>query len=184
MESNECTNGERRIDTAKRAIRGFFDALPVDSNVGLIIFDNFGTRDAFSLQPRDSERLKALTDKAIHGGGTPLGATLAYAHEMLTLQGIKQQGYGDYNIVVLTDGEAGDKRAMIKTVNTITQTSPINIHTIGFCLGNQHALNRQGVVNYQPANNAQELIAGLNSVLAEAPSFSTSSFSELDKTGN
>ncbi|MCY9844568.1 vWA domain-containing protein [Vibrio caribbeanicus] len=177
MEDTRCGNGERRIDVAKRAIGTFFDALPKNSNVGLILFDKKGARDAVPLKRNNPSRLKAVTDGAIAGGGTPLGSTLEYASEKLREQGQKQQGYGEYNIVVLTDGKAGDEEKMIRVVNDITAQSPISLHTIGFCLGDRHALNKYGVINYQPASDAAELVRGLKSVLAESSSFTSNSFS-------
>ncbi len=179
MEEQGCGDGQRRIDVAKRAIGTFFDALPKHSNVGLIIFDSQGARDAVPLKPNDPTLLKQITSGSQAGGGTPLGETLNYAHDKLMIQGQKQLGYGEFNIVVLTDGAASDKQMMEDAVADITAKSPINIHTIGFCLGEKHALNKKGVVNYQPAANAAELIKGLKTVLAEAPSFDSESFSDL-----
>ncbi|EJL8256462.1 TPA: VWA domain-containing protein [Vibrio cholerae] len=177
MEDTSCGNGERRIDVAKRAIGTFFDVLPKNSNVGLIVFDDKGAREAVSLKKNNPTLLKAVTDGAMAGGGTPLGRTLEYASEKLQEQGQKQQGYGEYNIVVLTDGQAGDEDKMIRVVNDITANTPINIHTIGFCLGDRHTLNKRGVINYQPASDAAELVRGLKSVLAESSSFTSDSFS-------
>ncbi|AUI88023.1 hypothetical protein BS333_16750 [Vibrio azureus] len=176
MDERGCGNGERRIDVAKRAIGNFFDALPKNSNVGLILFDEKGARDVVPLKKNDPLILKAVTNNAVAGGGTPLGLTLGYASEKLQEQGQKQQGYGEYNIVVLTDGQAGDEEKMIKVVNDIIANTPINIHTIGFCLGEHHALNKSGIINYQPASNATELVEGLKSVLAESSSFKDDSF--------
>ncbi len=180
MNSKACGDGNKRITVAKRAIRSFFDALPKDSNVGLIIFDSRGARQVQALQPNNPTRLKQITDNAVAGGGTPLGRSLDFASHKLQLQGQKQQGYGQYNIVVLTDGVANDENMMTKTVNDIVTHTPINIHTIGFCLGSHHALNRKGVINYQPAANSAELVKGLNSVLAESPSFTSDSFSSVN----
>jgi Ca-activated chloride channel homolog len=177
MEDTNCGDGERRIDVAKRAIGTFFDVLPKNSNVGLILFDGHGAREAVPLKKNDPSLLKSVTDSAIAGGGTPLGLTLEYASQKLQVQGQKQQGYGEYNIVVLTDGQAGDEDKMIRVVNDITANTPINIHTIGFCLGDHHTLNKHGVINYQPASDAAELVQGLKSVLAESSSFTSDSFS-------
>jgi hypothetical protein len=54
--------------------------------------------------------------------------------------------------------------------------SPITLHTIGFCIGERHVLNQPGRTIYRAANDAAELRAGLQAVLAEAESFSVSSF--------
>lgn len=180
MNEQECGDGQSRIQVAKQSIRMFFDALPKTSNVGMLIFDRKGLRDARPLEPNDPKALTSLTDHTRAGGNTPLAESLLYAYQQLTLQGKRQQGYGDYNIVVLTDGEANDTEKLINAVDTITAESPINIHTIGFCLDQHHALNQRGVVNYHSASNAAELIKGFDSVLAEAPSFDDNHFQDTN----
>ncbi|WP_194435381.1 vWA domain-containing protein [Vibrio fluminensis] len=176
MQETECGNGSQRIEVAKQAVGTFFDALPKNANVGLIIFDAKGTRNAVPLKPNDPDLLKSFTNDSSFGGGTPLGYTLDYAYKELMKQGQMQQGYGEFNIVVLTDGAASDPDDMEKAIEHITYNSPVSLHTIGFCLGDSHALNKKGVINYQPAANAAELVKGLQSVLAESPSFDTASF--------
>ncbi|PSV69642.1 vWA domain-containing protein [Photobacterium angustum] len=179
MLDTSCGDGKRRITVAKDAIGTFFDALPKNSNVGLFVFDNNGYREVSPLQKNHASQLKAITNNVVAGGDTPLGKTLEIASNSLRTQGQKQQGYGEYNIVVLTDGQANNESKMMSVVNKITSETPINIHTIGFCLGNNHMLNQQGVINYQPASNAAELVKSLKSVLAESSSFTSDSFSAM-----
>jgi hypothetical protein len=52
----------------------------------------------------------------------------------------------------------------------------VNIHTIGFCLNQSHALNIPGKTLYKAADNPEALAEGLESVLAEAPDFNVDSF--------
>lgn len=179
MNEEQCGDGQTRIDAAKSSVKKFFNAIPADSNVGLFVFDNNGSREVSPLKPVNVSSLTKIIDHVQAGDGTPLGYSLSVAYKSLLEQGQKQQGYGEYNIVVVTDGAAGDQKTMEHNLRYITSTSPVSVHTIGFCLGNNHALNQKGVVNYRSATNSAELVSGLQSVLAEAESFDTSSFTGM-----
>ena len=93
-------------------------------------------------------------------------------------QARKQLGYGEYTIVVVTDGIANDTRLLANRVRRILDVSPINIYTIGFCIGTDHSLNQAGRTTYKAANNPQELRQGLQEVLAEAEHFDITDFSD------
>lgn len=56
--------------------------------------------------------------------------------------------------------------------------SPIQIHTIGFCIGPDHSLNIPGRTMYKAADNPQQLEKGLQDVLAESETFDVSDFDQ------
>jgi hypothetical protein len=56
--------------------------------------------------------------------------------------------------------------------------TPIVVHTIGFCIGEDHVLNQPGRTFYLAADSREDLERGLDSVLAEAPSFDVAAFSD------
>jgi hypothetical protein len=87
-----------------------------------------------------------------------------------------QLGYGEYHLVVVTDGEANQGEDPRAIVDVITRKSPIVVHTIGFCIGQNHSLNQPGKTVYRAADNPEDLERGLAEVLAEAPSFDAQSF--------
>jgi len=178
MNSNKCTDGSTRITTAKNTVKQFLNFVPKDSNLGLFVFDNYGAKEVSALQPINVPLVAGLIDKVEAGRGTPIGIALTTAYNKLSLQGQKQQSYGEYNIVVITDGEATNSVFMDQVVKRIVANSPINIHTIGFCIGASHALNKPGIINYQSASNAKELLTGLTGVLAEAPEFNANLFED------
>ena len=121
---------------------------------------------------------KKEVGKMIAGGRTPLGRSVSYAMEALSAQARKQLGYGEYHLVVVTDGEASDTIYLDQAIDNVLSISPITIHTVGFCIGQNHTLNRKGYTLYHTANNPSSLMKGLNLVLAEAPTFNESSFNE------
>ena len=176
MEETSCGDGRQRIETAKNAFIEFIGEVSPNDNIGLFLFDYRGARQALALGNNQSMQMKQLIERAVPGNKTPLGAAITVGYQQLQLQAQKQQGYGEYHLLILTDGIASDERAMVHQVDRISALSPINIHTIGFCIGEGHTLNRKGIVNYQSAQNAKELISGLRGVLAESESFDVNSF--------
>ena len=80
-----------------------------------------------------------------------LGITLGL--QALTAQAQKQLGYGEYNIIVVTDGQHSAGYNPDAIVSELIEETPIVIHTIGFCLSNNHTLNRKGHTIYKAANN-------------------------------
>jgi hypothetical protein len=54
--------------------------------------------------------------------------------------------------------------------------SPVVLHTIGFCIGEAHALNQPGRTYYRAADDPGALRRGLDEVLAESPVFDLTEF--------
>jgi Ca-activated chloride channel family protein len=98
-------------------------------------------------------------------------------YSLLQKQAQRQLGYGEYYLVVVTDGEA-DRETTPVIVNKIVSESPVIISTIGFCIGEGHSLNRPGLTMYHDATNLEQLNQGLESVLAESE-FSATAGSEI-----
>jgi len=98
------------------------------------------------------------------------------AYRKLTEQAARQLGYGEYHLVIVTDGEASQGQDPTSAVNRLLAQSPIVVHTIGFCIRTQHSLNLPGRALYRPADNPGELRRELAEVLAEAPSFAVLEF--------
>lgn len=176
MDEKSCESSDKKINVAKQALSSFFQTLPADVNVGIFLFDNNGAGEVLPISPLNTDKLNQVVQKIWVGGGTPLGESLRQGYLSLSRQALSQQGYGEYNLVVITDGEASDGETMNKMVDQISQQSSISIHTLGFCLSGQHALNVKGLVNYISANSAQQLLDGLNDVAAESDSFDISAF--------
>jgi hypothetical protein len=168
-------DGNPKIDTAKNAVVEWSKSVPAGANVGLVSFHG----GDWSLQPLTStskERLISTVLNFKHGGGTPLSEAFRTSFFMLTKQGLKQLGYGEYTMVVITDGEASSRFELNKWVHFVLDNSPIQIYTIGFGIGTDHTLNQPGLTQYKPAENLAELQAGLKEVLAEAETFDETEF--------
>jgi len=175
MSEKKCSGNERKIDVAKRALFVFAEQMAGDTNLGLLVFDQRATRELMPLGPIDKASLTYALRPIEPGGDTPLADAIRQAYNALTQQALKQLGYGEYHLVVVTDGEASgeDPRGI---VDQLISESPVVLHTIGFCIGDNHSLNQPGRTVYQSADNPEALAQGLADVLAEAPSFDVKSF--------
>lgn len=174
MNDRQCSGSESKIVVAKRAFAQFVDRLPADVNAGLTVFRG-DIQEFVPLGPLKPDMLKASVNLIEAGGRTPLVESIARAYQALTLQGQRQLGYGEYHLIVVTDGESTDGNP-INVVNAMFGQSPVVLHTIGFCIGATHSLNQPGQVLYRNADSPAELADSFASVLAEAPSFDVTAF--------
>lgn len=175
MADTECAKGRTKSEVSKEAIVEWSESVPENAHVGLISFHRDGWTEIPLARYDRSAFLKAV--QAIRpGGSTPLSVAMKRANEMLLHQGRKQLGYGEYSIVVVTDGIADKPRRLLDTVGSILTRAPIMIYTIGFCIGEKHSLNQRGRTYYRTANSPTALRKGLQEVLAEAESFDVTVF--------
>ncbi|MBN2443073.1 MAG: VWA domain-containing protein [Spirochaetales bacterium] len=174
LDGSGSMSGEK-MKTAKKALSRFINLVPDDANIGLAVFDSGGLSERAPLGS-SKEQLVNQIQRVNASGYTPLESSLALAYKQINKQAARQLGYGEYNIVVVTDGEASDGEEPGPIVNEILRESPVVIHTIGFQIGEQHSLNQPGRILYKSANNLEELSAGLGDVLAEMEDFSVTEF--------
>lgn len=158
-------------DVARRAIESWLTTVPDDSNLGLIIFgNNYGTKMHVNLGRSNKDDIVNALKKETPGGGTPLTDAITLAHTELQKQAHRQGGpYGQYNIVVITDGAADSSFALESKIDSIVNNrlNPVRIQTIGFGIGERHTLNQPGRTIYMSADNEDELTQSLASVTAE-----------------
>jgi Ca-activated chloride channel family protein len=177
MREQACGSGAAsKIDAAKRALGSFAQSVPADANLGLLVFDHHGVHELLPLAPSQPGRFAQLVNDIQASGGTPLRSSIRMAYGALTAQGRRQLGYGEYHLVVVTDGEANAGEDPRDVVGELLRRSPVVLHTIGFCLGADHSLNQPGRTLYRAADNPEALARGLGDVLAEAPAFDLAGF--------
>jgi hypothetical protein len=176
MGKSGCSGNERKIDVAKRAVVAWSKSVPADANLGLYAFHNNGLL-TLPLAAGNRETFMETVNQIIAGGKTPLTGAIQYAYKTFSEQGRRQLGYGDYTIVVVTDGIANSIPDLEQSVDTVLAKSPINIYSIGFCIGDDHSLNQPGRTIYKAADNPEQLRKGLRDVLAESESFDEGTFS-------
>jgi Ca-activated chloride channel homolog len=176
MNERACQGDGRKIEQAKAALEVFSKAVPRNVNLGLLVFDRGGVSERVPLGTDNRPAFMQQVQATNPSGGTPLSAAISIARQRLEHQARRQLGYGEYNLVVVTDGEASSGQDPRAVVNDMVARTPIIIHTIGFCISPNHSLNQQGRTVYKAANDRRELERGLEATLAEAPRFTTDRF--------
>ena len=173
-----CVGDQRfstKIEGAKWAVREFISKVPDDVNLGLYVFDDNGTREVVSLGPGNRNKFIKEIENIRASGGTPLARGMYSATEQLVNQYKKQLGYGEYRLVVVTDGQADSIPEA--SLNAIRYGVPI--YAIGLCIGDNHPL-RQYALSYRAADSAEDLRRGLEDTLAELPSFDIQEFKSVE----
>jgi Ca-activated chloride channel homolog len=177
MNDSKCADNSSKINIAKEAVVAWSKSVPADANLGLYAFHS----DQVSKLDLSTGNRDVFMEHVMHieaGGTTPLSEALLQSYKALTEQGRRQLGYGEYTIVVVTDGIANHPDQLGQTVDMILEKSPVNIYSIGFCIGAQHSLNQPGRTLYKSADNPDQLKQGLQDVLAESEAFDESEFSK------
>jgi Ca-activated chloride channel family protein len=176
MQDRGCSGGMRKFDSAVEALNTFFYGIPEDANVGLLVFDYHGFSERVPLGRNNREQLRRALQEARPSGGTPLSRAVEAGYQALTRQAGQQLGYGEYHLVIVTDGEANPGFDPTEEVNWIIDKTAIVIHTIGYCIGSGHSLNQPGRTLYRTADSSASLSRELQAVLAEAETFDVSQF--------
>lgn len=176
MKDRSCTSTASKNHDSKLALNAFSQSVPKNANLGLAVFDAKGLREVLPLGQNNRDAFVRAVNAVGPGGGTPLKAAVQLGQQQLEAQAAQQLGYGEYTLVLVTDGEASAGQDPRAAVDTLLRATPIVLHTIGFCIGTGHSLNQKGRTIYRAANSEQELRSGLAEVLAESPDFGVSSF--------
>ena len=188
MGGGECAgDSASKADAARAALGAWIATVPEEANVGFAVFRDSRTRTVVPLGTGNRDRLAEafVTETRAPDGGTPLAGALAHAAQELEVQGLRQEGYGTYRVVMITDGahsSGEDPRPVVERIYT-NPANPIEVSTIGFCVDQNHALNMDGVTDYVSAANPRELSAGLDSVLPESRAFDATDFEALPTAG-
>ncbi len=179
MMEDTCSSGHSsKMQSAIKALDYFASQLPETANFGLAIFLYGELKELLPLGKNNRNNIDELLSRIIPSGGTPLDQAITFGYQKLFAQGKRQQGYGEYNLVIITDGLASGGHDPKHAVEQILNESPVAIHTIGFCIKENHALNRPGLTVYRSANDPESLKQGLVKVLAESPEFDLTNFKE------
>lgn len=178
MNESQCSNNDAKINVAKQAAVTFVGEIPSADNVAVYLLNGTPVSGTFKFDTRQAALNQIVNSYG--DGGTPLGFALREGRELLAQQAARQLGYGTYNLVVLTDGAASDADTMVTETIALFENTPIELHVIGFCLPNQHALNIEGLVRYYNASTPELLDEAFGSILAESGAFDADSATTFD----
>jgi Ca-activated chloride channel family protein len=161
-------NCKSKIAAGKDALRAMVAALPDDVNLGLYVFDLSGDREVVPLGPNNKARFLAAVDAVRAENGTPLGEAIQTGARVLAAQYEKQLGYGEFRLVVVTDGDANGRIPLATAVKD-ANAAKIPIFTIGFGIGNTHELRRYSV-QYWAADTESQVKQALLEAVSELDS--------------
>ena len=168
MDYDSCNSSSpNRHADGVRALKEFVKAVPADANLGLFVFDGKGRDVRVPLAVGNRDVFLNEVDNISIGQGTPLRSAIKTAYFELKNRAYRQLGYGRYSLVIVTDGEANSGEDPTRIVNDIIDETPVEVHTVGLCFSGRHSLNQAGRTFYTDAQNPEQLIEGLKSVLAE-----------------
>ena len=165
--------GQVKLQGAKEAVRMFLTKVPADVNLGLYVFDGRGAREVVPLGPNNRAAFMRSIDEISNGGGTPLARSIQFGSDRLVEQYKRQLGYGEYRLLVVTDGQASG----IPEAARYAARYSMPIYAIGLCIEGGHPL-RSFAVSYREANNYADLERALEETLAELPVFDVTEFGE------
>ena len=174
--NKQCKGDKRfssRLEGAKWAIEQFLPLVPRDVNLGLWSFDAYGNSERVSLGPDHRDTFLTEVKKVKAGGNTPLTESIAQGVDRLVQQRDKQLGYGEFRLIVVTDGQATG-RPLPEAVAYARQRH-IPLYTIGLCIVEGHELRKYSV-SYRAADSIQALKLGLEETLAETNAFDPQTF--------
>lgn len=177
----ECS-GQRKIDGAQQAVLKFLEKVPSDVNLGLAIFgttNNAGVKEVVPIGPDNRDAFKKEILKTLPGTATPLGKATQLAVDKLIEQYKKQLGYGEYRLIIVTDGLASNPDLFRRSLGRSTRYSFISVYGIGLCIDGNHVL-KQHSISYTDAYNYEELESALTETLAELPDFDITDFNPED----
>lgn len=177
MGETDCGGGRAKIIAAREAVMEWSKTVPGSANLGLVSFHAGGEQmTVLDLGVGNREEFIKTIQRIQAGGKTPLTNAFKQAFLILEKQAQSQLGYGEYVIVVVTDGIANNPNNLTSAVGRILKSTPIDIYTIGFCISGTHSLNQKGRTMYRSADNPEQLRQGLKEVLAETEEFDIADF--------
>ena len=175
--NQQCRGDKRfgsRLEGAKWAVGQFLPLVARDVNLGLWSFDADGNRERVPLGPDNHATFLTEIRKIRATGNTPLTESIEQGVNRLVQQRDQQLGYGEFRLIVVTDGQATG-RPLPQAVN-YAREQRIPIYTIGLCIGEKHELRRYSV-SYRAADSIEALKRGLEETLAETNVFDPQTFS-------
>mgnify|MGYP001590337655 CR=1 FL=1 len=178
MSTSEDGTSVNKMDAAKIALLEVLKQVPGETHIGLLVFSASNISDpwVYPLGPRDDHLLKEAVMKPDPSGGTPLGKYIKIGADTLLEQREKQFGYGTYRLLIVTDGEAQDKRLVEKYVPE-AMSRGITLDVIGVGMVRTHTLATK-VHSYRNANDPASLKKAIADVFAEVADDSSDSTGE------
>ena len=156
-----------KMAAAKAALQEVLSKVPDGTQIGLLVFSGANIQNdwVYPLGPKDTQKLIAAIHLPQPSGNTPLGKYIRIGANRLLEQRERQYNYGNYRLLVVTDGEASDTDK-VKYYTPEILNRQIRIDVIGVDMKTDHILANV-VDSYRKADNPGELVAAVSQILAE-----------------
>ena len=169
MQQKMRTNNGRisRIEAAKEALSKVVQGLPDDAQLGILLLNNRGRGNTW-LMPLGPLSTAAVLPKIAQiraDGGTPLGSQMKAATDAL-LELRQKQIYGEYRLLVITDGEASDANLLNAYLPDILSRGLL-LDVIGVDMADKHSLESRAH-SYRRANDLASFEKALQEIFAES----------------
>jgi uncharacterized protein YegL len=166
-----------KIDAARSALRTVLEQLPDDSQVGVVVLNGDPDPWLTPLAPIDKAEVNSLVRRIRASGGTPLGSSMKTAADAL-LEARSKQHYGTYKLLIVTDGEAGDKDLVERYLPDIISRGLV-VDVIGVDMQQNHSLATK-VQTYRRADDARSLEQAISEVVLGESTADASAAGESD----
>jgi hypothetical protein len=165
-----------RIDVAKGALTGVLQKLPPETRLGILLLNQHAQTQNWlvPLEPLKVDEAVRRVQSLRADGGTPLGARIKGGADAL-LEAREKQIYGDFRLLVITDGEATDPDLLFGYMPDILSRG-LKLDVIGVDMVDDHSLARLAH-SYRRANDSQSLSKALQEVFAESTASTTANAS-------
>jgi uncharacterized protein YegL len=166
---NKVMRGEKqsRMAVARQALLRVIETLPAGTQLGIMLLNGAVPQEGWvlPLSPLDVRLAKEKVSQTIANGGTPLGASLQRAMDKL-IQLRAEQPFGDYRLLVVTDGEATDAE-LLKAYLPMLVSKGVLLDVIGVDMQADHSLANRSH-SYRRANDAASFEKALQEIFAES----------------
>lgn len=156
--------GGSRMDAAKRSLLAVLERTSANANVGVILLNpaRIGDTWLLPLRPVDRQTSERLISQVRAQGPTPLGGAMKIgADELLRLR--ESQRYGEYKLLLVTDGEATDGNLVQRYLPDV-QARGLLVDVIGVAMDRQHSLAKKANT-YRNAEDPASLEQAISAVV-------------------
>ena len=164
--NERMSGGVRRIEAAKKAIEAVLKQFPADTKLGLLLLNGDRSKQhwAIPLELLSVPQATRKVESVIADGGTPLGDRVREGADAL-LQLREKQIYGNYRLLIVTDGEANDAKLLALYLPDVLSRGLI-VDAIGVDMKQNHSLATR-VHSYRRADDGAALSKAIQEVFAE-----------------
>lgn len=157
----------RKMAAAQQALVSVLQDLPDDAQVGVLTLNRGSDGWVLPFGPLDKSQIEPAIRGVRASGRTPLGRFMKIGTDVL-LQQREQAQFGTYRLLIVTDGEATDKRLVERYLPDILSRG-LTVDVIGVDMESNHSLATQ-VHSYRRADDPESLRQAISEVFAESSS--------------